>query len=102
MKRHNLWCLPPWPAVFYRLPEASLSLVGFIDALNTIRLCKRLPFTSLPEAFHHIKKALTIIRVATRAYESLKNVLANLSVVLQNLQAQQNFHWPWPIGRVLS
>ena len=38
----------------------------------------------------------------TRAYESLKNVLANLAVVFQNLQAQQNFHWPWPVGRGLS
>ena len=28
----------------------------------------------------------------TRAYESLKNVLANPAVVFQNLQAQQNFH----------
>ena len=41
-------------------------------------------------------------RVATRAYESLKNVLANLAVVFQNLQAQQNFHWPWPVVRGLS
>ena len=38
----------------------------------------------------------------TRASESLKNVLANLAVVFQNLQAQQNFHWPRPIGRGLS
>ena len=38
----------------------------------------------------------------TRAYESLKNVLANLAVVFQNLQAQQIFHWPWPVGRGLS
>ena len=38
----------------------------------------------------------------TRAYESLKNVLANLAVVFQNLQAQQNFHRPWPVGRGLS
>ena len=30
----------------------------------------------------------------TRAYESLKNVVANLAVVVQNLQAQQNVHWP--------
>ena len=37
-----------------------------------------------------------------RASESLKNVLANLAVVFQNLQAQQNFHWPWPVGRGLS
>ena len=34
--------------------------------------------------------------------ESLKNVLANLAGVFQNLQAQQNFHWPWPVGRGLS
>ena len=34
--------------------------------------------------------------------ESFKNVLANLTVVFQNLQAQQNFHWPWPVGRGLS
>ena len=40
--------------------------------------------------------------VETRAYESLKNVLANLAVVFQNLQAQQNFHWPWPVSRGLS
>ena len=39
---------------------------------------------------------------ATRAYESLKNLLANLAVVFQNLQAQQNLHWPWPVGRGLS
>ena len=38
----------------------------------------------------------------TRASESLKNVLANLAVVFQNLQAQQNFHLPWPVGRGLS
>ena len=38
----------------------------------------------------------------TGAYESLKNVLANLEVVFQNLQAQQNFHWPLPVGRGLS
>ena len=38
----------------------------------------------------------------TRAFESFKNVLANLAVVFQNLQAQQNFHWPWPGGRGLS
>ena len=29
-----------------------------------------------------------------RAYASFKNVLANLTVVFQNQQAQQNFHWP--------
>ena len=34
--------------------------------------------------------------------QSLKNVLANLAVVFQNLQTQQNFHWPWPVGRGLS
>ena len=39
-------------------------------------------------------------RPVTRASESLKNVLANL--VFQNLQAQQNFHWSWPVGRGLS
>ena len=39
---------------------------------------------------------------STRASESLKNVLANLAVVFQNLQAQRNFHWPWPVGRGLS
>ena len=33
----------------------------------------------------------------TRASESLKNVLANLAVVFQNLQAQQNFHGPRPV-----
>ena len=38
----------------------------------------------------------------TRASESLKNVLANLAVVVQNLQTQQNVHWPWPVGRGLS
>ena len=38
----------------------------------------------------------------TRASESLKNVLANLAVVFQNLQAQQNFHWAWSVGRDLS
>ena len=38
----------------------------------------------------------------TRASESLKNVLSNLAVVFQNLQAQQNFHWPWPVGCGLS
>ena len=38
----------------------------------------------------------------SRAYESLKNVLANLAVVFLNLQAQQNFHWPWPVGGGLS
>ena len=38
----------------------------------------------------------------TRASENLKNVLANLAVVFQNRQAQQNFHWPWPVGRGLS
>ena len=38
----------------------------------------------------------------TRASKSLKNVLANLAWVFQNLQAQQNFHWPWPVGRGLS
>ena len=38
----------------------------------------------------------------TRASESLKNVLANLAVVFENLQAQQNFHWLWPVGRGLS
>ena len=32
----------------------------------------------------------------------VKNVLANLAVVFQNLQAQQNFNWPWPVGRGLS
>ena len=37
-----------------------------------------------------------------RAYESFKNVLANLAVVFQNLQAQQHFHRPWPVGRGLS
>ena len=41
-------------------------------------------------------------RALTRASESLKNVLANLVVVFQNLQAQQNFHWPWPVDRGLS
>ena len=38
----------------------------------------------------------------TRAYESLKNVLANLAVVFQNLLAQQNVHWHWPVCRGLS
>ena len=38
----------------------------------------------------------------TRASESFKHVLANLAVVFQNLQAQQNFHWPWSIGRGFS
>ena len=39
----------------------------------------------------------------TRASESLKNVLANLAVVFQNLQAQQIVHRPWPVvGRGLS
>ena len=42
------------------------------------------------------------VLVLTRASESLKNVLANLTVVFQNIQAQQNFHWPWPGGRGLS
>ena len=41
-------------------------------------------------------------RPVTRASESLKNVLASLAVVFQNLQAQQNFHWPWPVGPGLS
>ena len=26
----------------------------------------------------------------------------HLYMVFQNLQAQQNFHWPWPVGRGLS
>ena len=38
----------------------------------------------------------------TRASESLKNVLANLAVVFQSLQAQQNYHWPRPVDRGLS
>ena len=38
----------------------------------------------------------------TRASESLKNALENLAVLFQNLQAQQNFHWPWTVGRGLS
>jgi len=38
----------------------------------------------------------------TRASESLKNVLANLAVVFQNIQAQRNVHWPWPVSRGLS
>ena len=29
-------------------------------------------------------------------------VLANLAVVFQNIHAQQNFHWPRPVGRGLS
>ena len=40
--------------------------------------------------------------LTSRASESLKNVLANLAVVSQNLQAQQHFHWPWPVDRGLS
>ena len=38
----------------------------------------------------------------TRASENLKKCTGNLAVVFQNLQAQQNFHWPWPVGRGLS
>ena len=52
--------------------------------------------------FRYLQVYLTLQKGFTRAYESLKNVLANLAMVFQNLQAQQNFHWPWPVGRGLS
>ena len=55
------------------------------------------PRPDLPVHFFNFQKPWL-----TRASESLKNVLANLAVVFQNLQAQQNFHWPWPVGRGLS
>ena len=56
------------------------------------------------ENFHYVRLEFRSVssvnrvklQVATRAYESLKNVLANLAVVFQN------FHWPWPVGRGLS
>ena len=55
------------------------------------------PRPDLPVHFFNFQKPWL-----TRASESLKNVLANLAVVLQNLQAQQNVHCPWPVGLGLS